>query len=189
MDQRKQANQTVKDRLLSTLIATAGEKDWSKLKVTELIERSGVARASFYRNFKSVEDIIQYGIDQMSLLYHANRPFQREDFHDRAVVLYKFQFYRDHAGLVLAFHRAKISITLLDVITDCEINACGDMPHNSISRYELYYFSGAFYNMMLSWLEGGAQESPEAMADEFLRIANHADSSARPEAVCASEKT
>lgn len=54
MDKRKIANQLVKDRLFSALVDFAGEKDWSKVKVTELIEKSGVARASFYRNFKSV---------------------------------------------------------------------------------------------------------------------------------------
>lgn len=34
------------------------------------------------------------------------------------------------------------------------------------------YYSGAFYNMMIHWLEDGAKESPEDMAEEFLRIAN-----------------
>lgn len=176
MDKRKIANQMVKDRLLSALIEFAGQKDWSKLKVTELIEKSGVARASFYRNFKSVEEIIDYGIQQMSLCYHQKKPFIEEDFHSRDVVLYKFRFYWEHADLVLAFHHAKVSTSLLDVITDCEIDACGDMPVNSILKYELYYFSGAFYNMMLCWLESGMKETPEAMADEFLRIANNSRS-------------
>lgn len=62
MDKRKAANQRVKDRLLSALIEFSGYNDWSKLTITELIEKSGVARASFYRNFKSVEEIIDYGI-------------------------------------------------------------------------------------------------------------------------------
>lgn len=57
MDKRKIANQLVKDRLFSALVDFAGEKDWSKVKVTELIEKSGVARASFYRNFKSVKKL------------------------------------------------------------------------------------------------------------------------------------
>ena len=174
MDKRKLANQRVKDRLLDALITFAGQKDWSKLKVTELIEKSGVARASFYRNFKSVEEIIDYGIVQMSRLYHENKPFLHEDFHDRDVVLYKFRFYQEHADLVLAFHQAKVSTTLLDIITDCEIDACGDMPINSIRKYELYYFAGAFYNMLICWLENGMKETAEDMADEFLRIANNA---------------
>lgn len=173
MDKRKEANQMVKDRLFSALIGFAGSKDWSKVTVTELIEKSGVARASFYRNFKSVEELIDYGIHQMALRYHEGKTYLEEDFYSREVMLYKFQFYRKYADLVLAFHHAKMGTTLLDVITDCVIQACGDMPVTSISKYELYYFSGAFYNMLLCWLEGGTKETPEAMADEFLRIADH----------------
>lgn len=172
MDKRKLANQLVKDRLLNALIEFSGVKDWSKVTVTELIEKSGVARASFYRNFKSVEEIIDYGIHKISLCYHEGKPSQEEDFHDRDLMLYKFRFYQEHADLVLAFHRAKITATLLDLITDCVIDTAGDMPVSSIRKYELYYFAGAFYNMMLYWLEGGTKETPEAMADEFLRIAS-----------------
>lgn len=170
MNRRKAANQGVKDRLFSTLIEFTGDRDWSRLTVSELIEKSGVARASFYRNFKSVEELIDYGIQKMARCYHEGRPLLDKNPHSRAVMLYKFQFYKEYADLVLAFHRAKVATTLLDVITDCEIAACGDMSINSISKYELYYFSGAFYNMLLCWLEGGTKETPEDMADEFLRI-------------------
>lgn len=172
MDKRKDAGQGVKDRLFRTLVELAGREDWPRLTVTELIERSGVARASFYRNFKSIEDLITYGIERMAQLYHEGKPLCGEDFHSRQAMVYNFRFYKEHSGLVLAFHKAKLSTSLLDVITDCEIDACGDMPVSSISRYELYFFSGAFYNMMLCWLENGARETPEAMADEFLRIVN-----------------
>lgn len=172
MDKRKIANQRVKDRLFYALIEFAGQKDWSKVTITELITKSGVARASFYRNFKSVEEIIDYGIGQMALRYHNGMPPYIEDFHSREMMLYKFRFYQEHADLVLAFHHAKVTTTLLDIITDCEIDSCGDMPSTSISRYELYYYAGAFYNIMLCWLESGTKETPEAMAEEFLRIAN-----------------
>lgn len=173
MDKRNIANQGVKTRLLTALIELAGQKDWSQLTITELIEKSGVARASFYRNFKSVEEIIEYGIQQMTQRYLEEKPFLMEDFRNREVLLYKFQFYQKYANLVLAFQHAKVTTTLLDIITDCEIDACGDRPTHSLSKYELYFFSGAFYNMMLCWLEGGMKETPEAMADKFLRIANN----------------
>lgn len=170
MDKRKIANQQVKDRLFHALIEIALQKDLSRITVTELIERSGVARASFYRNFSSVEEIIDYGIEEMAIQYHSGMPSNMEDFHSREAMLYKFRFYGEHADLVLSFHRANVTVTLLDIITDCEIATSGDMPSTSISRYELYYYAGAFYNMMLCWLESGMRETPEAMADEFLRI-------------------
>lgn len=171
MNKRKVANQQVKDRLLTALLEFAGEKDLSQVKVTELVERSGVARASFYRNFNSVEDIVEYGIQHMADLYHESKPASGEGFRSREMVLYKFRFYQKYAEIVLAFHRAHVSTSLLDIITDCEIDESGDMPAHSIARYELYYFAGAFYNMLIYWLETGMRETPEAMTDEFLRIA------------------
>lgn len=173
MDKRKIANQQVKDKLLSALLTLLQQKEWSKITITELVKVSGVARASYYRNFASVEELLNYGLIQIAQEYHNGSPLPMEDFHHKELTEYKFRFYKDHMAFILGFHRAKAPITLLDVITDCVIDAKGDMPVRSISKYELYYYSGAFYNMVLFWLEGGAVESPEAMADEFLRLANH----------------
>lgn len=174
MDKRKIANQQVKDRLLAALVSLLQRKEWSKLTVTELIAAAGVARASFYRNFKTMEALLDYGLQQISIQYHEGSPSPIENFHSKELMQYKFQFYKDNADLILTFHHAKASISLLDVITDCVIDAQGDMPANSILKYELYYYAGAFYNMVLCWLEDGAKKSPAAMADEFLRIAEGA---------------
>ena len=168
MDKRKVANQQVKDRLLAALVEFAGRKDWSKVTVTELVEAAGVARASFYRNFASVEELVDYGIRQVTERYHAGKPEGREGFRDRALVEYKFRFYQENAPLVLAFHRAKAATSLLDLITDCEIACWGDMPLSSPDRYEVYFYAGA----LLCWLESGTRESPEAMADAFMRLAD-----------------
>ena len=170
MDKRKLANRQVKDRLLAALVEFAGRKDWSKVTVTELVEQAGVARASFYRNFASVEELVDYGIRQVTERYHAGKPEGREGFRDRALVEYKFRFYQDNAKLVLAFHRAKAATALLDLVTDCEIAAWGDMPLRSPARYEVYFYAGAFYNVLLCWLESGAKESPETMADAFMGL-------------------
>ena len=97
MDKRKLANQQVKDRLFTALMEFAGQKDLSKVTITELIEKSGVARASFYRNFKSAEEIVHYGIQQLSQQYHDGKPPIPEDFHSRELMLYKFRFYQQHA--------------------------------------------------------------------------------------------
>ena len=85
---------------------------------------------------------------------------------------YKFRFYQENAPLVLAFHRAKAATSLLDLITDCEIACWGDMPLSSPDRYEVYFYAGAFYNVLLCWLEAGMPEPPDVMAEAFARMAN-----------------
>ena len=170
MDKRKLASQQVKDRLLAALIDFAGRKDWSKVTVTELVEQAGVARASFYRNFSSVEEVVEYGIEQVTQRYHEDMP--DGDFDSRARLEFEFRFYQEHASLVLGFHRAKASTSLLDLVTDCEIASHGDMSASSPERYQLYFNAGAFYNVLLCWLEAGMPEPTDVMAEAFARMAN-----------------
>lgn len=175
MDKRIVANQKVKDSLLNALIALAKQCSWSTISITALIKQAGVARSSFYRNFSSIEDIVDYGITKMNQKYNQENPSPDESFRNRELIYFKFRFFKEHAGLLLTFHHAQTPQTLLAVINDFVVDTYGDMPANSISKYELYYYSGAFYNMVIHWLENGAKESPEDMANEFLRIANVRD--------------
>ena len=172
MDKRMIANQKVKDSLLEALVQLAKENTWSSITITALIQRSGVARSSFYRNFTSLEDIVDYGISQMSQKYNQENPSPDEDFRSKELMYFKFRFFKENADRLLTFHHAKTPQTLLAVINDFVVEAYGDMPSSSISKYELYYYSGAFYNMVIHWLEDGAKERPEDMAEEFLRITN-----------------
>ena len=172
MDKRKLANQKVKNSLLVALLELAQYTKWSNITVTALISKSGVARSSFYRNFSSIEDIVDYGIMQMNEKYNRENPSLDENFRDKNLMYFKFRFYKEHSDPLLTFHHAQTSQTLLAVINDFVVDAYGDMPSSSISKYELYYYSGAFYNMVIHWLEDGAKESPEDMAEEFIRIAN-----------------
>ena len=45
------------------------------------------------------------------------------------------------------------------------INAIGDMPSNSIDRYNIFLLSGAICHVQIEWLKNKAPESPEAFAD------------------------
>ncbi len=59
-EKKDKREKQVKDRLLNAMIALSQQKEWTHITVTDLIHTSGVARASFYRNFESVGDLIQY---------------------------------------------------------------------------------------------------------------------------------
>ena len=40
----------------------------------------------------------------------------------------------------------------------------GNMPCNSVERYNIYLLSGAFLNLVLQWLKNDCKESPEELA-------------------------
>ena len=48
------------------LITVLREKLYMDITVTDIVTRAGVARASFYRNFNSINDVIDAISDEMS---------------------------------------------------------------------------------------------------------------------------
>jgi AcrR family transcriptional regulator len=166
MDKREKQ---VKDRLMQAMIILSKEKDWSKITVTDLINQSGVARASFYRNFDTINALIQYGISEMRSDYWKHVPSTLNDFFTKDMLTYTFDYYYKHRDLILSFQQAHLSIDFLDILTESMILSYGDMPANSINRYNLYYYAGALYNMVICWLKDGTKESSSQMAVQFLK--------------------
>ena len=71
MDRREKQ---VKERIVKAMIALSSEKSWDKITITDIISESKVARATFYRNFNSIDDLITYGISQFRDDYWENAP-------------------------------------------------------------------------------------------------------------------
>lgn len=58
MDKRKTENLRVKKNITVVLLNLLEEKSISEISVSEIIRRAGVARASFYRNYSTKENVI-----------------------------------------------------------------------------------------------------------------------------------
>lgn len=165
MDKRKKQ---VKERIMDAMIVLSAQKSWDKITITDIIEESKVARATFYRNFNGIDDLVEYGIEQFRTRYWANAPQDGTEFLRPDMIEYTFSFYYQNRDLILSFCHSGLSTTVLDIITESMILSFGDMPSDSIQRYRLYYCSGALYNTMIHWLEAGAKEAPAQMAEAFL---------------------
>lgn len=50
---------TAKSSIKRAMLELLAEKDYNSISVSELAERAGVARMSFYRNFNSTDDVLE----------------------------------------------------------------------------------------------------------------------------------
>ena len=51
-------NIIVKESITQALLILMESKDFQKITITEIVNKAGVARMSFYRNYDSKEDVI-----------------------------------------------------------------------------------------------------------------------------------
>ena len=170
MDKRIEANLLVKKKITDAFFQLMEKKSISEISVSELIATAGVARSSFYRNYDSIEDVLRGYISQFIDEFTETNPVHTVDFASRAYMRHVFRFYYERRDRVMLLYHSGLSSTILKEITDYNIEAIGDMPAGSIRRYSLYYYSGALFSVVIHWLESGAKESVEDMANGFCSM-------------------
>lgn len=58
MDKHKEANRRFKKSITTALLHLLNQKSIAENSISEIISKAGVARASFYRNYASKENVI-----------------------------------------------------------------------------------------------------------------------------------
>lgn len=157
-----------KQWMLDALITLMYKKPFTQITISEIARQSQLDRRTFYRHFKSKEDIIVYRIRQLSEhfeeLRHRQTPLQTKD-----IALRFFKLCEGDKELLVLLHTHKLLPLLLD-----ELNEIFPEHHNRFhgetyapydENYALAYHIGGFWNVLLQWLADGMKKTPEELAE------------------------
>ena len=169
MDKRKEANQRVKKSITDALFSLMQEKKLSDIRITELIERAGVARASFYRNYGAKEDVLVTLIRDVLDQFSGEMCLNQGVFYTYENILLSFQYFQRNREYVLNLYRSGFASVLLEELNRFHEALEGTMPVASIDKYALYMYIGALFNTALVWLTEEPETPPETLAAFFMK--------------------
>ncbi|MGL5434730.1 MAG: TetR/AcrR family transcriptional regulator [Lachnospiraceae bacterium] len=165
-----------KEWLLDALLDLMQTKPFDEIAVKEIAETAQLDRRTFYRHFKSKEDILKYGIAKGVRDYHILH--QENGINGIRDIAYAFfcvcEKYKD---FFLLLHRQNLNHLFLT-----ELNHIFPEMHLRYhsreeqqlpyfrSAYRLAYHIGGFWNIMNEWLEHGARRSPEELTEIVLAV-------------------
>ena len=91
-DKRLEANRLVKLRIARALTKLMEKKNFSDITVTEIVQTAGVARASYYRNFTSKEEVLIKVTDEIWQNYREKAAKLSDDFfgYDTSILSYAY---------------------------------------------------------------------------------------------------
>lgn len=167
MNKKQAANAAVKRAITDALFALMRDKDISDITITELIKRAGVARASFYRNYSSKEDILIVLIRSAFQSFLDGKSPDEIDFKSLENIGRCFEYFKKYGSYVLGLYRSNYATVLLEELNHLHAEIAGTMPSSSIDRYSINIYMGALFNTAIAWLKGGAKESCSEMAAFF----------------------
>lgn len=161
------------ERIFESLKSLMFEKSFEDITIKEVVERAEVARATFYRNFDKLEDVLRYELDtKFANLYDYLKDYYKSEpdyFKSFFIVPFLKFWYLDSAIVELL-----IKARQRKVLREAFVN----LLHRGISEYygdgeididHFNYFlafrSGIAINVLVEWIETGKKEKPEEVIE------------------------
>lgn len=164
----KKENEIARIKISLSLIHLMEKKALSKITVSDLVQDAGVARATFYRNFHSMEEVAVNYVDLLhkDILATGLRKDQniveKDDLEKQ--LAFTMDYLKERKNEILCLYRNGFGILLLEMINQYTALLLGDMPARSIDSYMIYYISGALFNVLIRWLQDDTPEPAGALS-------------------------
>ncbi len=168
MDKRKKENMRVKRSIADALFALMAEKSLTDISITELVGRAGVARASFYRNYSSKEEVFAVSIRDVLDEFREEMDLTQGTFYILKNILLSFRYFKKYRSYILDLQHSGFSSLLLEELNHFHESVEGTMPYASLEKFGLYMYIGALVNTAVTWLSEGEQVAAEDIAGYFF---------------------
>lgn len=160
-------NTMTRECIFTALLILMEQKNYEEITITDIAKRAGVSRMSYYRLYRSKDDILiqQFNDIFITLLDQIKKT---EGVNRYQFALLVFQQAKENERLLRAIFRAK----LYELVLKCFIQYCSYLVEHifeqnldpMIADYLVYEEAGRFSLLLLRWVERDMKESPEKMA-------------------------
>ena len=130
---------------------------YNDISVCDITKKAGVSRMSFYRNFKSKEDLTYKSIEKIS--ENLKTGFEN-NCNLYNITKSVFELIAENKTIIKSFKGSEILITVIDASVE---NLKDSFPYDSINKTNKYlplYYFGALSRVALEWFKNGCEESP-----------------------------
>lgn len=178
MGNAAQENRRVRQSITDALFTLLERKAFSEITVSDIVRESGVARASFYRNFETKEAVVDAFLQKChkEIVSQPELAIDR-DMNPREYIMermkHSFNCVLDRKRQIRLLYKNGFGSHLQNMADIYIEDVAGNMLYNSPNKYLLYCFSGAAMNMLVHWLSSGTPETSQELAavcaDFFLQ--------------------
>lgn len=156
-------NAYVIEHLQNALLELLSEKPMNDISISELVDKAGVGRASFYRNYECKEDILKAHIDTLFCEWtnegqkNSGAPLSEQV----RIMIAHFEKHRD-------FYKLLNDRGLTYLLKDAIIGLCGPKPeYEKVQAYASAFVAYTIYGWIDVWFQRGMQESADEIAEMF----------------------
>lgn len=157
-----ESNRIARESVETALFLLMEEKDYGSISITDIVNRAGVSRSSYYRNYATKDAILSSVFDQSvdAILESMQLPLQASAPTEIYVQL--FHAVQEKTSLFKIIQQANLQWAFLAQVSEHLMQRIPD--DQQAKRYQLCSWIGATVNVLFLWINNGMKETPEEMA-------------------------
>lgn len=164
------ANQFAKECIVTALLKLMEGTPFDEISVSDITRKAGVSRMAYYRNYDSKIDILETYLNEAALFLDQSTIPLFESGNLEGYYECLFADFAKSSDLYLNLLNANLGDVVLRYFNRCTLRFAERYLDASQYRYELLALSGAVFNMAMTWLKAGTQESPREMAKKCTAV-------------------
>ena len=153
----------VSEYIMDALLMLMRKKEYKDISITEICEKAGVTRMSFYRNFESKEDILKKWLTSITNDFLAISGISYKNDSNRDYFIKLFTHLKQHKVICTAMYKADLIYLGKEQFDRVFL----EIHRGDYDDYKSFFLAGGIYNVFLLWLINGCGETPEELAERM----------------------
>lgn len=167
-----EVNRLTREAITTALVKLLRHQTLDRISISDIVNLAGVSRTAYYNNYHSKTDILNDLINNFindindSLQPYAGKASGKLN-QPREFIDTLFNSVYQHKSVYETLIKANLSQQLLKQLNSLMIKY---KPAKNIEeKYQVYFQTGALFNVFTLWIENGAKESCDAMTQMFTQ--------------------
>lgn len=160
--------------IVSALLKLMDQYAFNEITISQIAGQAGIDRRTYYRHFKSKEDILTCYIQKIAQEY-ATLFLEQQKFDTRAIAISFFTICQKHRDDLFRLHNHKLMPLLLDEFDKLFLhfhnkNDVINPEDFQDKEYVIPFIAGGFWHMLQKWISDDMQKTAAELADILLQF-------------------
>lgn len=174
MYQTKKQNKTnlfVRECITSALFSLMEKYPFEEITVTDIINKAGVSRMGFYRNYSSKENVVESFVLEKFVDTIEDITSKRSlNFAIKNIMITTLENFQKFSKYIKLFLDKNLDALLYDCYHKAYYSLYEGNGNSRIHQYSNEMFIGELFNLEMCWLRNGMKETPQQLAEIYYHI-------------------
>lgn len=160
----------IDSKITNALLALMEEKDYKDISITDIVNKAGLSRVTYYRHFNDKEEIIirYFEITKNRFVEQSRVKDLESDKNYEVIILSLFLFFKANIKANKCLRKAGLDSELLKFLSTEFLE---NLPVK-LDKYVALFVAGALFNVLINWLDNDCKDSIEEVSRPFINIQN-----------------